>query len=93
MGARYDPTKTADRRLVAAWMRRNYLEHVDVKTGELNTTTLTEAAADDLDLYCDRLEYVVPEDWYEVAHEVEQALVKAGLVYDIDGNIGRKQNG
>ncbi len=45
--------------------------------GELNTTALTEETADELNLYEDDEDYKIPEDIFEIAHNVEQFLEEA----------------
>lgn len=57
-----------ERKQVAKWMRFRVEDYVD-GCGEVNCTALAEAAADELDIYEDRVEYTIPEFVFEVAFE------------------------
>ena len=65
---------------VKCWMRANYSDHVDLIVGSLNTTTLAEDAARQFELYAPDNECTIPQDVYEWASEVDDSLIRLGLV-------------
>jgi len=55
---------------VKKWMTQNYDHHVDHMTGEINTTSLAEEAADMYDLYEDHVDWNIPEEVFSWSVEV-----------------------
>ena len=63
-----------------------YTRHIEILTGELNTTGLAEDAADEFELYIDddpTEEMKIPEDVFDLAHSVENVLIDRGIVEKI----------
>ena len=58
-------------------------DHVDPKTGELNTTYLVEDVADQLGWHVTNMLSSIPEQMFEWAFEFEKQLVKLGKVQSI----------
>lgn len=65
---------------VKKWMLVNYFEHIDRTCNVLNTTSLSEEAADVFNLYNNGNEYLIPEEVFELALEVQESLSKQNLV-------------
>ncbi len=62
---------------VRRYMRRAAAEHRDARTGEVNMTTLAEAAAAAFDLYGPDGSSI-PEELFEVAFEVAEEVEGTG---------------
>lgn len=56
---------------VLCWMHRVAPTHMDGKTGEVNTTGLAEAAAEEFDLYLDDPDATIPAWVHDAAVLVE----------------------
>ena len=48
-------------------MRREKENYIDYTTNEVDYTSLTEAVANELDLYEERVNYTIPEELFELA--------------------------
>ena len=66
-----------NKREVAAYMRREIGDHIDI-TGEANTTAMAEDAADEFSLYGPTVDCEIPEWVYDLAVDVAEAM-GAGL--------------
>ena len=66
-----------NKREVAAYMRREIGDHIDI-TGEANTTAMAEDAAEAFDLYGPPPDCEIDEQWYDLAVDVAEAM-GAGL--------------
>jgi hypothetical protein len=52
---------------VKSYMRNNKHLHIDSLTGELNSTSLAEDAANHFDLYEEMVNYTIPKILFEIA--------------------------
>ena len=59
---------------VKNWMKQNYDHHIDHMTGEINSTSLAEEAADMHDLYEDHVDWNIPEEVFEWSQEVASSI-------------------
>lgn len=59
-----------DKVKIKKWMKNNIENHRDPITNEICATTLAEEAAQTFDLYEDDVEYVIPEEVFEISAEV-----------------------
>lgn len=59
---------------VKKWMLNNYSGYVDPMTGELNATSLAEAASDQYDLYHDHISWEIPEEVFSWSVEISEQV-------------------
>ena len=64
---------------VKTYMWNNYTDHIDYTCNVLNATGLAEDACDHFDDYLDEIDYEVPEEYYDWAHEISSELIKRGI--------------
>lgn len=65
-----------DKPKVKRWMTDHAHDHEDKKTGEVNTTSLAEEAANEFDIYEDKRDYKIPDDVFDLAVDVGEAHEK-----------------
>ena len=57
---------------IKLYMRQEMREHVDLDTGEVNTTALAEDACQHFDAYGPAPDYDIPEDLFDWALEIAE---------------------
>lgn len=65
-----------DKGKVKRWMQEHVRDHEDRKTGEVNTTSLAEEAANVFDIYEDKRDYKIPDEVFDLAVDVGDAYEK-----------------
>ena len=64
---------------IKIYMWQNYENHIDYSCNVLNATGLAEDACGHFDDYLDHDDYMVPEEYYELAYEIDSELIKQGI--------------